>query len=417
MQIWVGIAVAACAGVPPAATPTTSPLTITPRAANPIPTSTPPSSAALTRTPFVSTAPITLTLWISDEWAQSGAPAGRVLQDHLAAFQKENPTLRVNVVLKKPYGVGGLYDALSTTRDVVPARLPDLITLDFNELALAAGAQLIQPLQGLAASEIESDLFSFARVSVPNQNQWIGVGFSADVQHLATLAPAPRTWDDFTRQKSGWLIPLASDDALIVQYLGLGATLSGSSASIEPSYAAQVLNFYKRARELALIPDAAISLESSDDAWSLFASGQVSITVTSATRYLNERAKMPQAQAAPIPTRDGRVAASATGWAFAIVSSDPVRHAAATRWIEWMMQKERLTQWTRAAQRIPATRGALALAVTPAEYAAFLRNLLDRAVIVHLPPKQAEAWRNAIAVVWKNQATPEEAARNFFGTK
>ncbi len=415
LQIWVGVIVVACAAaVPSPAAPTAStPITITPRAAIPSPALATLIPASPTRTPFVSSAPITLTLWISDEWAQSGTSAGRVLQDHLSAFQKNNPALGVNVVLKKSYGTGGLYDALSTTRDVVPSRLPDLITLDYNELALAAEAQLIQPLNGLFAFEIENDLFPCARLGAPNQNQWLGMGFSADVQHLATLAPAPRTWDEFTRQKSDWLIPLASDDALLVQYIGLGAALSAASPSIEPGYAAQVLTFYKRARELALIPDAAINLKSSDEAWTLFASRQVSMTLTSATRYLNERAKMPQAQYAPIPTRDGRIAATATGWAFAIVTADPVRRAAAVRWIEWMMQKERLALWTRAAQRIPATRGALALAVEPAEYAAFLRNLLERAVVVNLSPKQAEAWRNAITAVWKNQAAPEEAARNF----
>ena len=117
---------------------------------------------------------------------------------------------------------------------------------------------------------------------------------------------------------------------------------------------------------------------------------------------------------ASVPTRDGKIATIATGWAFAITSADPARQAASARFIQWLVQGERLAPWLRAARRLPASRNAMALVVDPPEYAAFLRDVLERAA--HLPPasssaKPAEQWRAAVAAVWKGQMTPEEAAR------
>jgi ABC-type glycerol-3-phosphate transport system substrate-binding protein len=57
------------------------------------------------------------------------------------------------------------------------------------------------------------------------------------------------------------------------------------------------------------------------------------------------------------------------------------------------------------------------LAVDPPEYALFLRDLMERAA--YWSPasprdaKIAQAWRAAIAAVWKGNSTPEEAARSI----
>ena len=74
----------------------------------------------------------------------------------------------------------------------------------------------------------------------------------------------------------------------------------------------------------------------------------------------------------------------------------------------------------RSAHLFPATRGLIALTIEAKEYAAFLRELMERGTLLPssaLSAKQAEAWRANIAAVWRGQTTPENAARNVEGAR
>ncbi len=369
-----------------------------PRITTPLPHQTLPAPAA----------PVTLTLWTIEEWTSPSTPAGRIWQEQQNAFRTSQPEIALNVALKKPAGKGGLYDFLATTFDIVPARLPDIIMLDFAELAFAADARLIPPLgENLAA--LPTDLFPFALQGARVKDQTYGVPFSADVQHGIALTAAPRTWDEFLRQKSPLIAPVGGDDAFVLQYLGVGAAFDNDG--IDVNAAAQVLDFFKRARDAGLLPDSTLAMKTEDESSSAFFNAQAGLAHISAARFMNERAKLPAARFAALPTRDGRLAARASGWAIAIVTTDPARRRAAARWIEFVMQKDRLSAWMRAAQRVPTTRGALELAIEPPDYSAFLRNLLERASVVHLSPKQADAWRAAMSAVLRGQSTPTDAAR------
>jgi ABC-type glycerol-3-phosphate transport system substrate-binding protein len=420
----MGASVVACAPVAPPEAAPPAPTSVAIATMVPKPTANATAIATpvpVTRTPIASTGPITLTLWTTEALAPGTTSAGRILRNQFDAFSAANTDIHIDVVLKKPSGKGGLLDFLTTTRAVVPARLPDLVTLDLSEVPLAAEAGILQPLDGWMPAELNADFFPFASKAARYRNQWMAVPFVANVEHLvynkAIIRQVPRTWDDFTKQKASLLLPLGGDDAFLLQYFALGVSLSDASnqTAIDVNATAQVLGFFKRARDLGLIPDTALSLKTVEEVWSGFAAGQVAMAQIPASRYLTERGKLPNALYAHVPTREGKPATIATGWAFVIVTNDPARQSAAARFIQWIIQGERLAPWLRAAHLLPASRAALVLAVDPPEYASFLRDELEHAS--PLPPassysKQSDAWRAAIVAVWKGQTTPQEAARN-----
>ena len=420
----IGAWLVACAAVvPESPTPTLPTPGVTLSATTPAALATVmPTRSVPTRTPIATTSALTLTLWTTEDLAPGATPAGRVLKNQFDAFTAANPNIHIDVVLKKPYGKGGLLDFLLTTSAVVPAQLPDFVTLDISETPLAADAGILQPLDVWLPNDLKNDLFPFAFRAAHYQNQWIALPFAADAQHLVynktTIKKAPATWDECIRQKLTLLVPLGGDDAYVLQYLALAATGDGVlPLPTDANGIAQILNFFKRARDLNLLSDTAINLKSVEEVWAPFAAGQVTLAQVSASRYLAERDKMPNAGFAAVPTRDGKTATVASGWAFALTTNDPTRQAAATRFMQWLVQGERLAPWLRAARRLPATRAAMILAVDPPEYALFLRDTLERAA--YWSPtsprdaKIAQAWRNAIAAVWKGNSTPEEAARTI----
>ena len=415
--------VACAAAVPASPASPPSALVVTLSATTPAALATVmPTRSVPTRTPIATTSALTLTLWTTEDLAPGATPAGRVLKNQFDAFTAANPNIHIDVVLKQPYGKGGLLDFLLTTSAVVPAQLPDFVTLDIAEAPLAAEAGILQPLDVWLPNDLKNDFFPFAFRAAHYQNQWIALPFAADAQHLVynktTVKKAPATWDECIKQKTTLLLPLGGDDAYVLQYLALAGTGDGvMPLPTDTNGIAQILNFFKRARDLNLLSDTAINLKSVEEVWAPFAAGQVALAQVSASRYLAERDKMPNAGFAAVPTRDGKTATVVSGWAFVLTTNDPTRQAAATRFMQWLVQGERLAPWLRAARRLPTTHAAMILAVDPPEYALFLRDTLERAAYwspaAPRDAKIAQAWRNAIAAVWKGNSTPEEAARTI----
>ncbi len=424
----VSAAIVACSPAPAGYAPITA--TPAPVAGTPA-TPTVSTAASVTRVPptrpaITPSGVITLTVWMVEELAPGPTPAGRIWRNQLDAFTAANRNINIQVVPKKSSGKGGLLDFLLTTRDVMPERLPDLIALDLSDIPPAANASLLQPLDGLMPAEMNADFFPFAARAARYHNQWIAVPFAADAEHLvynkAVVRKPPANWDELAKQKGSFLAPFGGDDAFLLQYFGLGATLDDASdqVALDPNATAQVLAFFARMREAHLLPEVGLNVRTVDEAWTNFAAGQAAMAQVSASRYLTDRAKTPNALYAPVPTREGKVTALANGWAFAMITPDPARQAAVARFLVWIVQGERLAPWLRAAHLLPTQRSSVQLAIDPPEYASFLRDELENGATLpaeSLYARQAEAWRSAIAAVWKGQTTAEQAARDITGAK
>ena len=420
----VSFAASACAGnaaTPPAFPPSTQP-PVEPATAIPAANMTPVATLVSPTRTYTATSAMTLTLWATEDLSPGTTAAGRQLRNQFDAFTAANPYIHVDVILKKPYGKGGMLDFL-TTSAVAPDQLPDLATLDISEVPQAAAAGILQPLDPLLTANVKGDLFPFAYQAALYQGKWVALPFTADIEHLVyskTLVKrVPQTWDDLLRQRGSFLAPAGGDDAFLVQYLALAPLFDATNqVVVDTNAASQVLNFYKRAHDLGLLPDTAIGLKNSDEAWPVFGAGKVAMVQAWASRYLADRDKLPDAAYAAIPTRDGQPSAVAVGWSFVLVTTNAARQAAAARFIQWFVQAEHLAPWLRAAHRLPASRSALTLSVDPVDYTIFLRDPLEHAA--YLPPsgvygRASDAWRAAMAAVWKGQTTPEEAARNIAG--
>jgi ABC-type glycerol-3-phosphate transport system substrate-binding protein len=297
--------------------------------------------------------------------------------------------------------------------------------MDLSEVPLAADAGILQPLEEWLLSDLSTDWFPFASRAAQYENHWRAVPFAADLEHLvynkSAVRKPPQTWDEFTKQKSTLLLPLAGMDAFAIQYLGLTAPIDTFDVhALDANIGAQVLIFFKRARELGLIPTAALSLKNVDEVWPWFAAGQVPMAQVSASRYLTERTKLATAAFAAVPTREGKLATVARGWAFAVITRDARRQQAAAQFMQWLLQRDRLAAWLRAAHLLPVSRALVPLAVDPPDYAAFVRDGLEHAVSLPATStysRQSEAWLAAISAVWNGQTTPEEAARSAAASK
>jgi hypothetical protein len=70
----------------------------------------------------------TLVIWLPPQFdPQSASPVGVLIQNRLAAFQKDHPEWTIEVRLKTVTGKGGLLDSLNNTSLAAPGDMPTLI--------------------------------------------------------------------------------------------------------------------------------------------------------------------------------------------------------------------------------------------------------------------------------------------------
>jgi len=431
----------ACDGQPaqstaqPEASATASISTATPVPGQ-LPVPEPTVDAVPTDMPAVSNA-ITLTMWTTVWFSPTqDITSGQILAQQVDLFEADHPRVRLEFVLKEPYGKGGLLDFMSTAGAVVPGLLPDLIILDVDELGTAVQTGLVQPLDGLIPQDLVADLYPFAREAATFGGQLYGLQFQADLDHLVyntgKMTSPPRSWSSILSGPGPYLFPAGGkaglvNDAFLMQYLAVrdqSGVIGPDSPFLDADNLAKVLQFYQDARSSGIVPAKVVSYHTTDDVWNDYAVGQAALAQVSAHRYLLAMRQSPpsggdlreglsSSSVAPVAAVNGPAAPIGRGWVLVLVTSDPARQAAAVDWMVQLMNPATNAAWSEAADYLP-TRVTTMAEWRPGEsYSQFIRQQLQAA----RPRPQladytrvAAALQEAVIAVLNGTATPQDAA-------
>lgn len=398
----------------------------------PVPTSVPPTPMltpmrpASTPTPTPEAQPliVTLKLWLPEELdPYNRETSAGVLVQQLSSFRDTYPELRVEVIVKKAQGRGGLLDFLRTAREVAPSVMPDLMVLDAADLETAATSNLIHPLDELLSPSVANDRFPFSTAMGQVDDQTMGFVIGADMQHIAyrpVVFDSPIiTWTRVISAPSSFLFPAGGldgevNDATLIQYLAAEGRLTDPEGNpwLDRDAMVTVFDFYDTCINSGVIsPAVVLSIGDADQAWQRFQAGEGDITVVRAGRYWPEADET--LAAAPIPTRDGQALSIARGWAISMVAEDPARQAVAMLLLDWLIALDHSAQWTQVEGYLPATRGALQLWDVSEAEQAMLRATMEAAIPAPPPDLMAtvgQALQDALEAVLTGQATPKRAA-------
>ncbi len=408
------VSLAACASAPASPTPG-------------LPTSTPgmplatlqPQPAPPTPVPDTS---ITLTLWLPTRFlpAEDNA-AYQVLQRQLDEFARAPDGTPSQIVVKQDRGPGGLLDLLRTASPVAPAILPDIIALDNADLETAARSGLIQPIGPLLPADLVDDLYPFARDLGSLNGELYGVLYSADLEHLATnsTTPLPQTWSDLLETQRRYFFALGNNtisDAVLSHYLSAGGKFTDEQGNplLDEIALRTLLETYLEASDAGVLPGNLVELDSADKVWNAWRGLGTGVTNLNATRYLSVETRLPDLQVGDLPALIQPARSLGRGWAYAIVTQDPRRQAAAAQLLQSLLSPQNNGEWTQAAGVLPGRAAALAQWEQGKPYATFVSNQLARAQ--PLPPAAVRnavspVLRKAIEDVLAERATPAEAAR------
>ncbi len=411
-----------CDLTPAQATPTSSPPTAT--AATSAETTAIPTEAVEPPIPVPSM--ITLTIWTTESFSPTQTiTSGQILAQQVATFEADHPDVRIQFLLKKPYGKGGILDFLLTTEAVVPTLLPDLVFIDVDELGTAVQAEVLQPLENLIPPAMVTDLYPFARQAATFDDRLYGLQYQADLDHLVyntgRLTVPPRSWPGVLSNPGPYLFPaggqagLVNDDFLI-QYLAVRPWPSEENPDepfLELDSLTAVLQFYRDGVSQGTFPAEILNYHTTDDCWRDYLAGKGALTHISAHRYLLERPSPPGSAMAPIPTIQGAGSAISQGWALALVTSDPTRQSLAVEFMAQLLSPSSNAAWNQAAGYLPTRQAAMANWDEEDSYTRFMGQQLQAAQPRPRLPNYtqvAAALQEAVVAVITGVATPEEAA-------
>jgi ABC-type glycerol-3-phosphate transport system substrate-binding protein len=428
LSLVLAAVLAGCRGAPAMPTPETGD---SPASSVAIATAPPAPLAAQLITATPATGPsspsdgMTLTLWTTLAFSPTQAiTGGRILAGELATFEATHPGVRLQVLLKEPYGAGGLLNSLLKTGPVVPELLPDLIVLDVNELAAAVEAGYLQPLDGLLPADLVADLYPFAREAATFDGRLFGLQYQADLDHLVyntgKISLAPRSWPGVLSNPGPYLFPAGgrsglADDALLAQYLAVREQtgVGQDRAFLDERSLATVLQFYYDALSRGIVPARIANYHSTDDYWNDYVGGEVALAQVSAHRYLQEKQRLPGSAVAAVPGMHGPARPISRGWALALVTADPARQAAAVDLMKQLLTPTANAAWNRAAATLPTRAAALPHWQPDDSYGLFISGQLQQARPRPSLPNYtqlAASLQEAVAAVLSGTATPEQAA-------
>jgi len=388
------------------------------------------AAAQPTATPSVAGADpspvLTLTLWTTISFSPTQAiTSGQVLAREIAAFESGHPRVRLDVVLKEPYGTGGLLDYVLKAGAVTPDLLPDLIVLDVDEMGQAVEAGRLQPLDGLLPADLVADLYPGAREATTFDGRLYGLQYQTDLDHLVyntgQIALAPRSWPGVLSNPGPYLFPAGgkaglANDAMLAQYLAVREQTGASKAGdpfLDLASVSTVLQFYSDALSRGIVPAMIATYHSTDDYWNEYVSGHAALVQASAHRYLSDYGRLSGSAVAAVPGMHGPAQPISRGWALALVTPDPARQAAAVELIVQLMRPEANAAWNRAAAYLPTRMAALADWQPDSSYGQFIDQQLQaarpRPVLANYTQVLASL-QEAVVAVLSGSATPEQAA-------
>ncbi len=377
---------------------------------------------------------LVLTWWTPEFISPKAAPpSGPLLERYLAEFEAAaEGKVRVTPVLKARYGKGGLLDSLRTAQPVAPSILPDIVSLDLDELHQAVSLGLLRPMNALD-DRIDDGFYPAARAAGEFDAGLMAVPLALDLSHTIydrrALSRVPETWVGLLSDRISYIFPAAAPQlssapspvgslqrSILSGYLSAGGMLEPETRqlTLQEQPLLRLLMFYADATSAGLLPAQADEIASLDDSWGAYVQGQAQMANVSARRYLAERSSLSDAGFAALPGWSGPASPVLNGWALAIVTQDPMRQEAALGFLEWLLAPERVGNWTQAAGWLPASPEALSVWGDDPYYD-FLDDSLRNAIA---PPvgldsiQAAQRVQQAVLDVLRGASRPEDAVRS-----
>jgi multiple sugar transport system substrate-binding protein len=366
--------------------------------------------------------PVILRIWLPPQFdPASGTSAGILLQSRLDQFTAAHPEVKIEVRLKAVEGPGGLLEALSTAGAAAPLVLPDVIALPRPLLEAAALKGLIHPFSDQTSPLDDPDWYEYTRELGRLQNSTFGLPFAGDalvlVYRSGQVSSPPQDWASLLMTSGPLFFPAADPQALftLALYQSIGGPVQDELGRpvLEENILYQVLALYQDAGRASLMPYTLTQFDSDNQVWTAYQDDQALMVITWISRYIADRDSASVSRVARLPTSDSTPFTLATGWMWALASTQPERQALGAQLAEFLSSGDFLAEWSLSIGYLP-TRASATAAWTDTE----LQSLADQISRSAHPIPSTDVLSSlgvplsqAVVQVLKQQSNPLTAAQ------
>lgn len=411
---------AACAVVQ-----TPSAQVLTPEVTEVVPTVAPtvPTTGAPTAEPTVEQ-PVTLNIWFPEQLAPiDNEDAADLLSEQISAFQAANGNVEISFRLKSSADVGGIMSTLRSANAVAPGAVPDLTLVRRADLLTAVQSGLVEPITEGRAAAILGNLHPGVAALGRVDDRLYGLPYNVEVQHLAlqpgTVPGTTLSFSDVLDEEINFVFPAGRtntlSDMFLAQYRSAAGLLDAGDLSIDVDTLRAILDFYEQAVNAELIAPIVLEYTTSENYAEALAQGTISAGLVTSSQYLALLARDVELDYAAIPTQSGDPATVVDGWVWVLTAAETERQTVAFRFLNWMMDASRQSEYNRAIHMLPSQRTALRQ-WEDAAYVAFVDGLLNRATLPLLDSDSAIAGRviqSALASVLSGRRTAAQATQDI----
>lgn len=400
---------------------------VTPVVMLPNPTPTVGATPTLAETGVVTDTTINLRVWtIEGISPEAPGEAGDFVSNSLRAFRRIHPNVKVEVVLKKPSGKGGMLDFLRTARDVAPTIMPDVAVLNTTDLNQAYSNGLIQSLDGRLDRSVVQDLTPAARKMGTVDNKLVGVPLGIDMEHTVyntrTFTTPLLLWSDVLSSNTKYLFPAKGvnglvNDTTLSFYFSAGGKLLDEEGhpKIDERVLHSVLDFYRQAvSQTVIVPSIVLNASTTEELWPTYLEAKAGLAQISVRQFLTDREVLKNTSFAPLPVpQAGDAPVLIThSWALVLVTDQAERQKVALDLIQLFMSTENNAAWNTINKSIPTRQTAYKQVAADDPYWAFLSDQLNTA-----QPQPGFAGydqigriiQQAVQQVINGEATPDQA--------
>ncbi len=337
---------------------------------SPAPTSTPLSATETAQPeipPTEASAPQgeTILLWLAPAF-EPQMPAGQLLSARLAAFEAENPNVRISIRIKPVSGQGGLMAALEAAAVAAPASVPDLLTLAAGDLQHAAETGVIMPFPEDLIQTEDDGWYDFALPPSRYEGVSYGLPFAGEVEVLAyrkdQYPDPPRSWETILAEPRTLIFPAADPRArfILALYLGSGGELTDENGqpALDVTVVEQVLTFLANARSSSVLPLAIRQYTSPLETWTELKANRSASAMAPMADFLREGDSQTMAAVA-LPTRTGQGIGLAHTWSWTMTESDPQRQELILDLAAWLSEPAFAGTLTSALGYLPTSQAVL----------------------------------------------------------
>jgi ABC-type glycerol-3-phosphate transport system substrate-binding protein len=309
-----------------------------------------------------------LLVWIPEEFSTlSDSGASLILQQRIEDFERQNPGTVVTVRVKASSGPSGILDSLINTQQAASAALPQIILLSQADMQEAAELQLIVPIEEFIQTADIKNFYPYAHEISSQDGVLFGFPFAGDALvgiTTAEIAPSEFVeWDDIRSQKAPLYFAANYPQAhlFISQYLSSGGILTDEQghAMIAAESMQTVLEvFDQNLQNKTFLPEFS-SLNTSEDVWNAFLSGETEWVINWASRGL--KSDMEGLKIFQLPSLGKEPYVSATGWVWSIVNTDTGIPELGPQFIEFLSDPVFQADYCQAAGYLPVMPNSLSL--------------------------------------------------------